>query len=197
MSTDLIRYDLLAQEALRGVVRRVLSDVAKKGLPGEHHFFISFDTRAGGVRMSPRLREQHPEEMTVVLQHQFWDLVVSEQAFEVGLSFKGIPERLLVPFEAIKGFYDPSVKFGLKFELAPDAMQAPGADAAQASPGGQKPAKPRRTSRSDAKPAEPPAAAPSNAEPGKDAAKADRADDKSDATKDGAQVVQLDRFRKK
>lgn len=117
-STDYIRYDLLAQEALRGVVRRVLSDVARDGLPGDHHFFIAFDTRAPGVRLSQRMREKYPEEMTIVLQHQFWDLEVGDHAFEVGLSFGGIPERLLVPFSALKGFFDPSVKFGLQFELA-------------------------------------------------------------------------------
>ena len=83
--TDHIRYDLLTQQALRGVVRGVLADAAKKGLPGDHHFFISFDTRADGVRMSDRLRAQYPEQMTIILQHQFWDLAVSEQGFEVGL----------------------------------------------------------------------------------------------------------------
>ncbi|MFG1421176.1 SspB family protein [Roseixanthobacter liquoris] len=117
-SVDHIRYDLLAQEALRGVVRRVLSDVARDGLPGDHHFYVSFDPRAPGVRLSQRMREKYPEEMTIVLQHQFWDLNVSEHAFEVGLSFGGIPERLLVPFSALKGFFDPSVSFGLQFELA-------------------------------------------------------------------------------
>ena len=91
MSTDHIRYDLLAQEALRGVVRQVLADVAKSGLPGEHHFYVTFDTRAPGLKISPRLKSLHPEEMTIVLQHQFWDLSVTEQGFEIGLSFKGIP----------------------------------------------------------------------------------------------------------
>ncbi|MBA4790316.1 MAG: Stringent starvation protein B [Rhizobiales bacterium] len=129
-STDHIRYDLLAQDALRGVVRRVLQDVARDGLPGDHHFFIAFDTRAPGVRLSHRMREKYPEEMTVVLQHQFWDLIVSDTAFEVGLSFGGIPERLTVPFSALKGFFDPSVKFGLQFELAEEAAagQAEGTD---------------------------------------------------------------------
>ncbi|WP_127090593.1 SspB family protein [Aquabacter cavernae] len=120
-STDHIRYDLLAQDALRGVVRRVIQDVARDGLPGDHHFFIAFDTRAPGVRLSQRMREKYPEEMTVVLQHQFWDLVVSDVAFEVGLSFGGVPEKLVVPFSALKGFFDPSVKFGLQFELAEEA----------------------------------------------------------------------------
>ncbi|WP_454684275.1 SspB family protein [Ancylobacter moscoviensis] len=120
MSVDLIRYDLLVQDALRGVVRRVLTDVARDGLPGDHHLYVSFDTQAPGVRLSPRLKERYPEEMTVVLQHQFWDLVVTDQFFEVGLSFNGIPERLHIPFAALKGFFDPSVKFGLQFEPMTD-----------------------------------------------------------------------------
>ena len=80
MPVDHIRYDILAQDALRGLVRRVLTDASKKGLPGDHHFFVTFDTRHDGVRLSPRLREQYPEEMTIVLQHQFWDLKISEEA---------------------------------------------------------------------------------------------------------------------
>lgn len=117
MSEDQIRYDVLVQDALRGVVRKVLGEVARTGLPGDHHFFIAFDTRAPGVRISSRLRERYPEEMTIVIQHQYWDLQVTEHAFEVGLSFSGVPERLLVPFTAIKGLFDPSVKFGLEFEV--------------------------------------------------------------------------------
>jgi uncharacterized protein len=116
MATDHIRYDLLAQDALRGLVRKVLTDTAKSGLPGEHHFSISFRTDAEGVKMSPRLREQFPQEMTVILQYQFWDLKVTDTGFEVGLSFGGAPEKLGVPFTAIKSFFDPSVQFGLQFE---------------------------------------------------------------------------------
>jgi len=116
MATDHIRYDVLAQAALRGVMRTVLSDVAKKGLPGEHHFKITFNTTAPGVRLSDRMRARYPEEMTIVLQHQFWDLAVTEQAFEVGLSFGGVPERIAVPFEAVTAFYDPAVQFGFQFE---------------------------------------------------------------------------------
>ena len=101
MPEDHIRYDILAQEALRGVVRKVLAEVAKTGLPGEHHFFISFVTRAPGVRVSQRLLEQYDKEMTIVLQNQFWDLKVNETAFEVGLSFDGHPEILVIPFAAI------------------------------------------------------------------------------------------------
>ena len=110
--------DILAQDALRAVIRKVLSEVARTGLPGEHHFFITFATQAPGVRISSRLLAQYPEDITIVLQHQYWDLTVTEQAFEVGLSFNGIPERLLVPFAAIKGFLDPAVQFELRFEVA-------------------------------------------------------------------------------
>src|SRR5687768_7246915 len=116
MAVDLIRYDILAQEALRGLVRSVLVDAAKKGLPGDHHLYITFDTTAEGVRLSSRLIEQYPEEMTIVLQHQFWDLKVGADSFEVGLSFGGVPERLFIPFEAVTGFRDPSVQFALQFE---------------------------------------------------------------------------------
>ncbi len=131
MAVDLIRYDLLAQDALRGVVRKVLADIAARGFPGEHHLYIAFDTRAPGVDISERLRAKYPEEMTIVLQHQFWDLVVSQESFEVGVSFNGIPERLSVPFTAIKGFFDPSVQFGLQFENAAEAKTQPEKDLAQ------------------------------------------------------------------
>src|SRR5271170_2693964 len=124
MPVDNIRYDLLTQDALRGVIRTVLADAASKGLPGEHHFFITFDTRAEGVRMSPRLKASYPEEMTIVLQHQFWDLTVIEEDFEVGLAFNGIPERLHVPLKAVKAFLDPSVQFGLQFTVEPEAGAA-------------------------------------------------------------------------
>lgn len=116
MSDDLIRYDVLVSDALRGVVRQVLTEIAATGLPGEHHFYITIDTRLPGVRISSALRQRFPEEMTVVLQHQFWDLKVTEQTFEVGLSFSGVPERLLIPFSTVTGFADPSVDFALKFE---------------------------------------------------------------------------------
>ncbi|MEO6395508.1 MAG: SspB family protein [Devosia sp.] len=118
MAQDHIRYDILTQEALRGVVRKVLAEVSKTGLPGEHHFFISFLTRAPGVRLSQKLLDQYPEEMTIVLQNQFWDLKVSEIGFEVGLSFDDKPETLVIPLAAIKGFFDPSVQFGLQLNGA-------------------------------------------------------------------------------
>ncbi|GAC1336271.1 MAG: ClpXP protease specificity-enhancing factor SspB [Beijerinckiaceae bacterium] len=136
MSTDFIRYDLRVQEALRGVVRKVLIDAAKDGIAGDHHFYITFSTVAEGVKLSNRLKQQYPERMTIVLQHQFWDLTVSEQAFEVGLSFKNIPERLYVPFDALMEFYDPSVQFGLKFENTDEAAaNTPGPVAAPAKAG--------------------------------------------------------------
>jgi len=102
MAEDGIRYDLLTQDALRGVVRQVLTRVQREGLPGEHHLYIAFDTGADGVSVSRRLKEQYPEEMTIVLQYQFWDLQVTN-------------ERLVVPFSAVKAFYDPSAQFGLQF----------------------------------------------------------------------------------
>lgn len=115
MAEDLIRYDILTQEALRGVVRKVLAEVAKAGLPGEHHFFITFVTRAPGVRISQKLLDQYDKEMTIVLQNQYWDLKVNETSFEVGLSFDGQPETLVIPFSALKGFFDPSVQTGMQF----------------------------------------------------------------------------------
>jgi hypothetical protein len=111
-----IDYEALAQDAMRGVVRAVLSRIAKTGLPGEHHFYIAFNTQAPGVAISKRLKEKYPEEMTIVLQHRFWDLVVSEERFEVKLTFDSIPERLAIPYRAVKVFFDPSVPYGLQFE---------------------------------------------------------------------------------
>src|ERR1700748_3187061 len=133
MATDHIRYDVLARDALRGVLRRVLTDASEHGLPGEHHFFITFLSTADGVKLSPRLLAQYPEEMTIILQHQFWDLTVLEDRFEVGLSFGGIPERLVVPFNSIKSFFDPSVQFGLQFETS-DGATAPAVTDTPAAP---------------------------------------------------------------
>lgn len=117
---DLIRYDILAQEALRGVVKKVIQEVTKTGLPGDHHFYITFDTQFAGVRLSSRMREKYPEEMTIVVQHQFWDLEATDSGFSIGLSFDNVPESLLVPFDSIRGFFDPSVQFGLQFDAGID-----------------------------------------------------------------------------
>jgi uncharacterized protein len=125
MTADsMIDYEALAQEAMRNVVRSVLIEAAAKGLPGDHHFYISFDTLAPGVILSKRLREKYAEEMTIVLQHRFWDLIINEHRFEVKLTFDGIPERLVVPFKAIRVFFDPSVRYGLQFESVTNAMEA-------------------------------------------------------------------------
>lgn len=118
MAEDLMRYDLIAQEALRGVVRAALQRVARTGLPGDHHFYIAIKTTAPGVRISERLLEKYPDEITIVLQHQFWGLDVGEDRFVVELSFDNVPEKLFVPYNAICGFFDPSVQFGLQFETA-------------------------------------------------------------------------------
>lgn len=201
MLADHIRYDLLVQDALLGVVRRVLGEAAKKGLTGDHHFYVDFDTRAPGVRISSRLRAQYPEEMRIVLQHQFWDLAVAEHAFEVGLSFNGVAERLLVPFTAIKGFFDPSADFGLKFEVSTDAMpadeaaeEAPAQDAAPAKPGAQE-------KRPSAVPS-PLRKVPASSEPAGPAATEDTSTKGDEPPPEkpaaaGAEVVSLDRFRKK
>ena len=174
MATDHIRYDVLARDALRGVLRRVLTDAAEHGLPGDHHFFITFVSTAEGVKLSPRLLAQYPEEMTVILQHQFWDLVVTEDRFDVGLSFGGIPERLVVPFNAIKSFFDPSVQFGLQFDPSESVSEAPAANLpAVATPSALTVASPSSAS-----------AAPENK-------------DEPVKPSEGAEVVRLDRFRKK
>ncbi|MCK7473525.1 MAG: ClpXP protease specificity-enhancing factor SspB [Rhodopseudomonas palustris] len=141
MATDHIRYDVLARDALRGVLRQVLADAAEHGLPGEHHFFITFFSKAEGVKMSPRLQAQYPNEMTIVLQHQFWDLVVTDDHFEVGLAFGGIPERLFVPFSAIKSFLDPSVNSVCN--LSPTPRSKPRSPIPTAPP--PPPRQPRRT----------------------------------------------------
>lgn len=118
MGQDHIRYDILAQDALRGVIRKVLTEVAATGrLPGDHHFFITFLTGAAGVRISQHLKSKYPEQMTIVIQHQFWDLKITESQFEIGLSFSDVPEKLVIPFNAIRGFYDPSVNFELEFDV--------------------------------------------------------------------------------
>ena len=117
MPEDLMRYDQLAQNALKGVVREALRRVEKSGLPGEHHFYIQFNTKYPGVNIGARLAERYPREMTVVLQHQFFNLQVTEERFQVELSFDNIPERLIVPFASVKGFLDPAVQFGLQFEV--------------------------------------------------------------------------------
>jgi hypothetical protein len=117
MPEDLMRYDQLAQNALRGVVREALRRVEKSGLPGEHHFYIAFNTKFPGVDIGERMAQRYPREMTIVLQHQYENLIVRDDRFEVELSFDNIPEKLVIPFNAVKGFLDPAVQFGLQFEV--------------------------------------------------------------------------------
>lgn len=190
MADDEIRYDLLTQDALRGVIRRVLTLVQRSGLPGQHHLYIAFDTGAEGVSVSKRLKEQYPEEMTIVLQYQFWDLQVTNDRFEVKLSFGSLPERLVVPFQAVKAFYDPSAQFGLQFgkpgaanDLARQHMAAAlpdlVADADEAAH--------QRPTQTEPRPEPAPLHAPAAAE---ETARTER-------PRSGAEVVQLDRFRKK
>lgn len=121
MSEDLIGYDRIVEDALRGVVREALTRAAADGLPGEHHFYVTCRTAAPGVVVPRSLRQQYPEEVTIVLQHQFWDLAVDRESFSVTLSFGGVQERLDIPFDAITGFADPSVRFALRFKPAPAA----------------------------------------------------------------------------
>ena len=195
MATDHIRYDVLTRDALRDVLRKVLSDAAAHGLPGEHHFFITFLSRAEGVKLSPRLLAQYPEEMTIILQHQFWDLAVFDGRFEVGLSFGGIPERLVVPFNAITKFFDPSVGFGMEFETS-DVAEAPATpplatvSAPESIAAGTSEARPGTSEARSGKEAAPsqdsPEVPPTSAE-----------EEPNAPNQGGAEVVRLDRFRKK
>lgn len=178
MAEDQIRYDILAQEALRGVMRKVLAEVARTGLPGNHHFFITFMTGAPGVRISSRLRERYPEQMTIVIQFQYWDLKVTDTGFEVGLSFSDIPEKLEIPFSAVRGFYDPSVNFELEFEVKTDTAEVEPAPAEPVTV--VKPAERKSESKKKAAATEESKEAQDEAAPGK-----------------GAEVVSLDAFRKK
>jgi len=114
---SLIPYDEIVQEALRAVVGRVLGSVAEAGgLPGEHHFYITFKTQAPGVDIPRRLIERFPDEMTIVLQNRYWDLTVDDERFSVGLSFNQVPSKLVIPYSAITGFHDPAVNFELRFQ---------------------------------------------------------------------------------
>ena len=217
-----IDYEALAQDTMRGVVRTVLTQAAKQGLPGEHHFYVSFDTSASGVVLSKRLKEKYPTEMTIVLQHRFWDLSVSDDGFEVKLTFDGIPERLVVPFAAIRVFFDPSVRYGLQFEdpnIEPEAGEsmsqrfagrtperANGERATLRSTAPKKPRVPRKAKNESAAsqpiaapPVQPAPPAPTQLKqpPAAVASAAKDGDDKPKQDNGGAQIVRLDAFRKK
>jgi uncharacterized protein len=189
-SQSSIRYDLLVQDALRGMVRDLLQKVSREGLPGDHHFFITYKTHAPGVQLSSRMKARYPDEITIVLQHQFWDLTVNDRQFEVGLSFSNIPERLIVPFTALTGFHDPSVPFMLKFEpkdaaaaeeqtTAPTPLQRPSAKTETLKTGARPAAEPEKTAAEKAPEATPEKPAPAAVEG------------------EAAKVVSIDAFRKK
>jgi uncharacterized protein len=193
MPTDLIRYDLLVQDALRFVVRRVLTDAARNGLPGEHHFNISFKTQAAGVVVPLAMRQRYTDEMTIILQHEFWDLAVDADGFEVSLNFSRRPERLKIPFDAIVGFNDPSVPFGFKLE--------PREQAAAGQPTAAIPEAPPPREKSEATNASkppPPLPAPVKPTSAPSTAKAKNAEaPKPPETGEAAKVVSIDAFRKK
>ncbi len=199
MARDSLQYDKMVETALRGVVREALVSVREGGLPGSHHFYLTFRTTHPGVEIAERLHAQYPREMTIVLQHQYWGLEVADDYFVVNLSFSNIPERLKVPYSALVSFVDPSVKFGLQFQAAVEG--GPQTAAAETKPsngeGGKdiaaltlattpKEPAPKQTSRKDvaAKDAPAKSSAPA-AEP-------------ADGDKKGPdKVVSLDAFRKK
>jgi hypothetical protein len=214
MAKDLIRYDLLVQDAMRGVMRKVLSDVAESGyLPGDHHFTISFRTDAPGVTISRRLAEQWPRELTIILQHQYSSLEVDDEGFGVTLSFRSIPERLYVPFSAVTGFFDPAVEFGLRFESdeeSPEDMEeeeeeedapSPGPSLVARKPEPAKDFKPAKIepakiepAKSDSARAEPPKAEPNKAPSAEKPRRLKPVETKEDGDE---KVVSIDAFRKK
>jgi hypothetical protein len=133
MNNDQINYPYIIDQAMRGVVRDVLRKVQATGLPANHHFFISYSTQHPDVRMSDQLRAKYPKEITIVMQHQFWDFKVEENSFNVTMSFGGVPEKLVIPFAALIGFADPSIKFGLQFQ-APEFFEDASAEIVATSP---------------------------------------------------------------
>ncbi len=124
MTIDLMNYEQLTQDAMRNVVKRALEHVVENGLPGDHHFYVSFDTNFPGVTISKTIYEQYPEEMTIVIQHQFWGLEVKDGMLRIELSFNNIPEKLEIPLMAIIGFFDPHVQFGIQFEIPTEIIEA-------------------------------------------------------------------------
>ncbi len=167
MAQDFFQYEKMVEDALRGVARDALKRAAQDGLRGGHHFYITFRTGAAGVELPPQLLAKFPEEMTIVLQHQFWGLEVGDHAFSVTLSFNSRMERLTIPFAAITTFADPSVKFGLQFQAPAVAGDAPMEAAV-------------------------PTASPTALPIGEKSAGVGK-----DAERPGAEVVTLDRFRKR
>ncbi|MBS0518580.1 MAG: hypothetical protein JSR90_07795 [Proteobacteria bacterium] len=185
---DRFHYDALVDDALRSVVRRVLTQVADKGLPGSHHFYISFRSHDPGVELPEYLRQKYPEEMTIVLQHQYWDLIVTNDTFEVTVSFNKQQERIKVPFAALSAFVDPSVRFGLQFDRKEKAA-AP-AEKPESVPPTPLPAPEKRPSLTG------PAPAPGTAD-GEAKTEATEAGETAKGEDAASKVVKLDSFRKK
>ena len=175
MAKDHIGYEALADQALRSVVKEALKRVEKQGLIGAHHFYLTFRTRDPGVELPDFLLERYPEEMTIVLQNQFWGLKVGENRFEVGLTFQKLPTTLVVPFSALTAFVDPSVQFGLQFQNTGKTKKVP-------------------ASREGAKTPSVPSSKPSPLTAPQDAAAPQQPSKESSA---GPQVVSIDKFRKK
>jgi hypothetical protein len=192
---DLMGYEALAQEALRGVVKAALKRAAGPGgVPGAHHFYISFKTQAPGVSIPPDLVEKYPDEMTIVLQHQFWDLAPGETFFSITLRFGGQPKRLSMPYGAVTRFYDPSVQFLLQFEPTSEVGEAsgelvslrprkePAPEPPMALPAPKKPVDAKTTPRAVQTPTPP---------------KGDQTPPGDGPKPDGPKIVSLDKFRKK
>jgi len=180
---DRFHYDALVDDALRSVVRRVLTQVAEKGLPGSHHFYISFRSTDPGVELPEYLRAKYPEEMTIVLQHQYWDLIIGSNHFEVTVSFNKQQERIKVPFAALSAFVDPSVRFGLQFDRKDKAGGPETAELPASPPAALPPAEKR-----------PPLAAPAGSDTKSDGTAAQAEGKPEDAA---SKIVKLDSFRKK
>jgi hypothetical protein len=173
MAKDFIGYQALTDAALRGVVREALRRIEKSGLIGAHHFYLTFKTHADGVDIPDFLREQYPDEMTIIIQHQYWALKVKDDFFEVTLTFKKLPAPLHIPFSALTAFFDPGVQFGLQFRTEGDKPAAgPGPVAVPAGQGSNGEAEDNASEE-----AEEPVAKPEKSVPG--------------------EVVSLDSFRKK
>jgi hypothetical protein len=174
MADTPLHYEKMVENAMRGVARDALQEAASHGLPGEHHFYIGFKTGAPEVEMPDHLRAQYPEDITIILQHQYWDLLVDEAGFAVGLAFGGKREQLYVPFAALTSFVDPSVDFGLQFaktETGPESGETPAHESGEAPPPAER--------------GEVPPTAEAGEEP--DAGKGEG----------GEKVISLDQFRKK
>ncbi len=192
MGKEELRYDRMVEDALRSVVRRALVYASEQGLPGNHHFYITFRTEHPGVEIPASLKERYPGEMTIVLQHQFWGLEISDSEFAVTLSFADVPHRLVVPFPSVTAFADPSVRFGLQFDVeSPEGTKSEDDSAAASDaprPGLAEVGKPPSGTGDDETQE---ASEEGGKSPGKDGA------EESGAGESAEKVVTLDAFRKK